>query len=154
MKTWKATDARRAQVVVSGSKSYLNKYPSASPFVDWAPVICYAEVLLNLAEARTRSTNTVDAQAIALLNAVRQRSDATTTFSAGDFVDATALANAILIERRIELLGEGFAGADLTRLGLPLPAKPDVDPAPSSSQQYIWPISSTELLLNPLYIDN
>ncbi len=151
---WKATDARRAQVVVSGSKSYLNKYPSASPFADWAPVIRYAEVLLNLAEARTRSTNTVDAQAIALLNAVRQRSDATTTFSAGDFADATALANAILIERRIELLGEGFAGADLTRLGLPLPAKPGVDPAPSSSQQYIWPISSTELLLNPLCIDN
>jgi starch-binding outer membrane protein, SusD/RagB family len=151
---WKTADSRRTMVVVSGGKSYLNKYPGGTPFADWAPVIRYAEVLLNLAEARVRSTNTVDAQAIALLNAVRQRSDATTTFAAGDFANAAALADAILIERRIELLGEGFAGSDLTRLGTALPAKPGVNAVPSSSQQYIWPISSTELLLNKLCVDN
>lgn len=151
---WKATDARRAFIVTSGTKQYLNKYPKAAPFTDWAPVIRYPEVLLSLAEAITRSTNTVDARAIALLNAVRQRSDATTTFVAGDFADAAALADAILTERRIEFLGEGLAGADLTRLGLPLPAKPGVSAVQPTQQEYIWPISSTELLLNTLCVDN
>lgn len=151
---WKATDRRRALVVVFGSRTYMYKFSGAAPFTDYAPVIRYAEVLLNLAEARVRSTNTVDAQAIALLNAVRGRSDATTVFVAGDFADAAALANAILTERRIELLGEGLAGSDLTRLGLPLPAKPGVSAVPATAQQYIWPISSTELLLNKLCVDN
>jgi hypothetical protein len=151
---WLATDVRRSNILVSGGKSYLTKYKVASTFTDYAPVIRYAEVLLNLAEARVRSTNTVDAQAIALLNAIRGRSDATTVFAAGDFANATALADAIMTERRIELLGEGFAGADLTRLGLPLPAKPGVTAVPASAQAYIWPISSTELLLNTLCVDN
>jgi len=151
---WKSTDRRRSMVGVFGGKSYLTKYSVASIFTDYAPVIRYAEVLLNLAEARVRSTNTVDAQAIALLNAVRGRSDASTVFAAGDFANADALANAILTERRIELLGEGLAGTDLTRLGLPLPAKPGVAAIAPTAQQYIWPISSTELLLNPLCVDN
>jgi len=151
---WKSTDRRRSMVGVFGGKSYLTKYSVASIFTDYAPVIRYAEVLLNLAEARVRSTNTVDAQAIALLNAVRGRSDASTVFAAGDFANADALANAILTERRIEFLGEGLAGTDLTRLGLPLPAKPGVAAIAPTAQQYIWPISSTELLLNPLCVDN
>lgn len=151
---WKSTDRRRSMVGVFGGKSYLTKYSVASIFTDFAPVIRYAEVLLNLAEARVRSSNTVDAQAIALLNAVRGRSDASTVFAAGDFANADALANAILTERRIEFLGEGLAGTDLTRLGLPLPAKPGVAAIAATAQQYIWPISSSELLLNPLCVDN
>lgn len=155
---WKDTDKRKTAFVqqVSGSdtRKFLTKYYIASTYTDYAPVIRYSEVLLNLAEARVRSTNAVDAQAIALLNAVRGRSDATTVFTAGQFANSAALADAILIERRIELLGEGLAGTDLTRLGLPLPAKPGGSPVPSTSQQYIWPISSDELLLNPLMTDN
>ena len=151
---WKTTDRRRAMVGVYGGKSYLTKYSVPSIFTDYAPVIRYAEVLLNLAEARVRSTNTVDAQAIALLNAVRGRSDASTVFTAADFANSDALANAILTERRIELLGEGLAGTDLTRLGLPLPAKPGVAAIAATAQQYIWPISSSELLLNPLCTDD
>lgn len=151
---WKATDKRRTMVGVFSGKSYLTKYSVPSTFTDYAPVIRYAEVLLNLAEARVRSTNTVDAQAIALLNAIRGRSDASTVFTAADFANADALANAILTERRIEFLGEGLAGTDLTRLGLPLPAKPGVSAIAATAQQYIWPISSTELLLNPLCVDN
>ncbi len=151
---WKETDARRGLIVTSGGKPYLNKYPKSAPFTDWAPVMRYPEVLLSLAEAITRSTNTVDTRALALLNAVRQRSDATTTFVAGDFADAAALADAILTERRIEFLGEGLAGQDLTRLGLPLPAKPGVSAVQPTQQEYIWPISSTELLLNTLCVDN
>jgi len=151
---WKATDRRRSFIQVFGGKSYLTKYSIPSNFIDWAPVMRYAEVLLNLAEARVRSTNTVDAQAIALLNAVRGRSDATTVFTAADFANADALANAIVNERRIEFLGEGLRGTDITRLGLPLPAKPGVAAIAATAQQYIWPISSNELLLNPLCVDN
>lgn len=151
---WKATDKRKTFVQVFSGKSYLTKYSVPSTFIDYAPVIRYAEVLLNLAEARVRSTNTVDAQAIALLNAVRGRSDASTVFTAADFATSTALADQIMIERRIELLGEGLRGTDITRLGLPLPAKPGVSAIPNTGQQYIWPISSEELLLNPLCKDN
>jgi hypothetical protein len=151
---WKATDRRRTMIGVFGGKSYLTKYSVPATFIDYAPVIRYAEVLLNLAEARVRSTNTVDPQAIALLNAVRGRSDASTVFAAADFANSDALANAILTERRIEFLGEGLRGTDLTRLGLPLPAKPGVAAIPATAQQYIWPISSSELLLNPLCVDN
>jgi starch-binding outer membrane protein, SusD/RagB family len=151
---WVATDKRRNMTLIASGKTYLTKYAAASPFTDYAPVIRYAEVLLNLAEARVRSTNTVDAKAIDLLNAIRGRSDATTIFTAANFADATALANAIMTERRIELLGEGLAGSDITRLGLPLPAKPGVNSIPASGQQYIWPIAATELLLNPLCVDN
>ncbi len=151
---WKSTDKRRNMVAVYGGKSYLTKYSVASVFTDFAPVIRYAEVLLNLAEAKVRSTGTVDAQSIALLNAIRGRSDASTVFKAVDFANADALADAIVNERRIEFLGEGLRGTDLTRLGLPLPAKPGVAAIPATAQQYIWPISSTELLLNKLCVDN
>jgi hypothetical protein len=151
---WKATDRRRSFILNSGGKNWLSKYPVGGLFTDYAPVIRYAEVLLNLAEAKVRSTNAIDPQAILLLNAVRGRSDATTVFTVADFPNATALADAILIERRIEFLGEGLAGTDLTRLLLPLPAKPGVNSIPSTGQQYIWPISANELLLNTLMTDN
>lgn len=152
---WKEDDARRGLIFTSGSKQYLKKYWKPAPFTDWAPVIRYAEILLNLAEARTRSTQTVDSRAIDLLNAVRGRSDASTVFTAGDFTDWEGLAAAIMTEREIELLGEGFAGADLTRLGLPLPAKTGgVSQVLPTAQEYIWPISSNELLLNELCVDN
>ena len=73
-------------------------------------------MLLNLAEAKARTTNTVDAQAVALLNAVRNRSDAGTTFTTGSFATVADLINAILKERRIEFLGEGLRNGDLLRL--------------------------------------
>lgn len=149
--SWAATDARRTLTFTSGSKSYLGKYADKSgQFIDFAPVIRYAEVMLNLAEALARE-NGLDARAVSLLNAVRKRSDPGTTLTPGS---ETELINMILTERKIELLGEGLAGTDLTRLGLPLPAKPGVNSVEPSSQQYIWPISSTELLLNPLMEDN
>ncbi|MGI4884518.1 MAG: RagB/SusD family nutrient uptake outer membrane protein [Janthinobacterium lividum] len=61
-------------VAKSGTEHFLTKYPTGTPYTDKAPVIRYAEVLLNLAEARVRSTNTVDPQALLLLNAVRRQS--------------------------------------------------------------------------------
>ncbi len=155
---WKATDARRGLITtatISGvSSKLMAKYATPSPYVDYVPVIRYAEVLLSLGEAIARSTNTVDARAIGLLNAVRQRSDATTTFTSADFPNAAALSNAFLKERNIELLGEGLRSPDLLRLGLDLPGKGTVSSVPATDRRYIFPISQTELLYNRLMTDN
>lgn len=156
--SWTATDRRRSFVRQSGTgaavKNWLVKYKAPSPFTDYVPVIRYSEVLLNLAEARVRSTNMVDAQAVALLNAVRNRSDAATTFTAANFATPTDLANAILLERRIEFLGEGLRNNDLVRLLQTIPAKGTVPAKASTEAGYIWPISSSELALNKLITDN
>lgn len=156
--SWKATDARRGLIgnaTISNIPSKLmGKFATPSPYVDYVPIIRYAEVLLTLGEAITRSTNAVEPRAISLLNAVRQRSDATTTFSAADFPNAAALSNAFLRERNIELLGEGLRSPDLLRLGLDLPAKGSISSVPSSDRRYIFPISQSELLYNKLMTDN
>ena len=157
---WKATDKRRVSFIIASTNAarlgfrFLAKYAQPSPYTDWAPVIRYAEVLLNLAEARAR-VNGVDAQAIALLNAIRGRSDASTVFTAGSFASGTSLVDAILQERNIELLGEGLRNTDLVRLGLTIPAKSGGAPAvPASDPRYIWPIPNNELLYNKLATPN
>jgi hypothetical protein len=93
----------------------------------------------------------VDAQAVALLNAVRHRSDPATTFAPGDFASATDLINAILEERNIEFLGEGRRSPDIMRLGLPFPAKGSVLEIPTSSPSYIFPAPSSETQYNSLW---
>lgn len=154
---WKTTDARRTLVtsatVANVPSQLMSKFPS-SPYSDYVPVIRYAEVLLSLGEALARSTNSVDARAISLLNAVRQRSDATTTFTAANFATPQALFDAFLKERNIEFLGEGLRSPDLLRLGLDLPAKGTVSSVPSTDRRYIFPISQSELLYNRLMTDN
>jgi hypothetical protein len=153
--SWKATDKRRSFIYTATTgKRYLTKYPAGSPFTDYAPQIRYSEVLLSLAEARVRVNNTVDAQAVDLLNAVRHRSDASTTYTVASFADANALISAILQERNIEFLAEGRRSPDLLRLGLTIPAKGTVQAIPSSDSRYIWPISANELLYNHLCVDN
>lgn len=149
---WTATDARRGFNSTVSTKLYLNgKYTTASPFTDWAPIIRYSEVLLNLAEALARTNAGVDVKALALLNAVRQRSDAATVLAPATQAD---LINAILIERRIEFLGEGLHNFDHMRLLLTIPAKGPVAAKAAGEPGYIWPISADELSLNPLMTDN
>lgn len=158
--SWKATDKRRqfilpVQINATTTRNYLVKYSGPSPYLDYAPVLRYAEILLTLAEAKVRVSNTVDPDAIALLNAVRGRSDATTVFTAADFADATALINAITREKHIELLGEGSRAMEIIRLGIPFPAKnATILAVPPTSRTYILPISSDELVYNRLCVDN
>lgn len=153
--SWKSTDKRRAFVkATSNGKNWLTKYKAPSPYTDYVPVIRYAEVLLNLAEAKVRTTNAVDAQAVALLNAVRGRSDAATTFTAANFATPAALIAAILQERRIEFLGEGLRNNDLMRLQQTIPAKGSILAKAPGESGYIWPISASELALNTLCKDN
>jgi starch-binding outer membrane protein, SusD/RagB family len=147
---WKTTDARRSFITTSGANRYLTKYPTGTPYTDNSPVIRYAEVLLNLAEAITRSTNSVDARAVALLNAVRGRSDATTQFTAGSFATSNDLISALLLERRIEFLGEGLRSIDLMRLNMPIPGKGTISAVNPSDPNYVWPMPSTELNVNTL----
>ncbi|RAJ28309.1 RagB/SusD family nutrient uptake outer membrane protein [Pedobacter cryoconitis] len=149
---WKAADKRRALIFnKADGKKYLAKFTAPSPYTDWAPVIRWSEVLLNLAEARVRSSNSIDPQALLLINAVRQRSDATTIIAPASITEFT---DALLLERRIEFLGEGLRGPDLTRLLLAIPAKGSAPSKGPAESGYIWPISSDELSLNKLMTDN
>ncbi len=147
---WSGGDARRDFIGSSDFGSILVKFTVPNPWTDYVPVIRYAEVLLNLGEAIARSTNSVDARAVSLLNAVRNRSDASTTFTVGSFANADALFNAFLTERNIEFLGEGIRSLDLLRLGLPFPAKGAAPEVAPSAQNYVWPMSANEILYNPL----
>lgn len=151
---WKPTDERRTGLLFkNGDRTYVSKFNTPSPYPDYAPVMRYSEVLLNLAEARAR-LNGMDTQAIALLNAVRGRSDASTVFTSTSLISGTALVNAILQERNIEFLGEGLRNIDLMRTLQDIPAKGTVPAVPTSDPRYIWPISGEELLYNSLITDN
>ncbi len=151
---WKVTDSRRSLIfrTPSGSNEgrlWSIKYASGSPFIDYVPVMRYAEVLLSLAEALA-NVNGVDSRALALVNAVRQRSDKSTTITA---TTKQELIDKIVQERHIEFLGEGIRNSDLMRLNLPVPAKtprggspiPEVTP---DNPNYLWPIPNSETLYN------
>jgi len=124
---------------------------NSSPFFDYVPLIRYAEVLLNYAEASAQKNNLQTA--LNLLKAVRNRSDASFIFTSGT-ANKEDLINTIFTERRIELLGEGFRTPDLFRKGLPLPAKSgNAGTAPeilTNASNYTWPIPSGELAYNKL----
>ncbi|MCC8423707.1 RagB/SusD family nutrient uptake outer membrane protein [Mucilaginibacter sp. UR6-11] len=147
-----STDTRKTLVVTGGTNKWLNKFKSASPYPDYIPVIRYAEVLLNLAEAAAQKDDL--ATALNMLYAVRHRSDPTFIFAPADIATKGALINTILTERKIEFLGEGFRVPDLQRLLLPLPAKTaPTTSAPAvavSASNYIWPISVNETSINKL----
>lgn len=107
------------------------------------PVIRYAEAL-----ARQSTPDLVSAAAV--LAAVRQRSDATYAFTAAAVGTASALTSAVWVERRIELLGEGFRSSDLLRNLLTIPVK---GPAPASAPgqpEYIFSIPNAEISSNKL----
>jgi len=150
--SWPASDDRKKSFVYKvGTESFLGKYASGTPYLDKAPVIRYAEVLLNLSEAIARTTAGVDVKALALLNAVRKRSDATFTWAPAD--NATLITD-ILLERRIEFLGEGLRNMDVTRLNADFPAKGAVLAVPSTSLNYVWPIPAGELAANRAMVRN
>ena len=85
------------------------------------------------------------------MNAVRKRSDPSTTIVA---TTQQQLIDAIMLERRIEFLGEGLRNIDQMRLLQTIPAKGPVAAKGPSETGYIWPISSDELSLNRLMTDN
>ena len=112
---WTCTDLRRTQLTQLDAPRYaIRKYRDATNSTDFAPIIRYAEVVLNQAEAEARNGN--DARGLLLLNAIRNRAVATADRFAVGSLAGTALIQAILNERRIELVGEGFRWDDIHRL--------------------------------------
>lgn len=177
---WLADDKRREEgvmVFTSAGRKYTNKYTDGTNYTDPAPVIRYAEVLLNMAEAYARTSDVTNG--LVKLNQVRNRSLATPltqAYTAASFATATDLVGAILIERRIEFLMEGRRWADIHRLqgddlfpingipqkvangnppasafvlGTPYTGPYGVNSIPSSDPRILWPIPLLETVNNP-----
>jgi hypothetical protein len=180
---WLADDKRRydndadpaAMVFTVSGRKYTKKYKDAVNYTDAAPVIRYAEVVLNMAEAYARTGDNING--LKLLNSVRDRAltnPATQSFTS--FADSKALVGAILKERRIEFLMEGRRWSDIHRLqnddlfpidgipakvangnppataftlGTPYTGPYGVNAIPASSNKVIWPIPQIELDANP-----
>jgi starch-binding outer membrane protein, SusD/RagB family len=142
---WGATDARRTQLTATHTLGrYTTKFSGVSPYIDFVPMIRYAEVLLNVAEAEAEVGSM--ARSLALLNAVHQRSDPSFTYVT---VDKASLINTILTERRIELLAEGFRAPDLFRRNMPLPSVGAGGNIATTDQRYIFDIPVGETNVNP-----
>jgi len=97
---------------------FTKKYSDAVARTDNAPIIRYAEVLLNIAEAIQRQAGAPDGRALALLNAVRNRSVTVPAdrFTLASFATSNDLITAVLRERRIEFVCEGLRWSDIHRL--------------------------------------
>jgi len=149
---WPATDARKSSltgnVALSSTSTVrrVTKFSGTSPFIDFVPIIRYAEVLLNVAEAEALVTGGNLVRSRAILQAVRTRSDAAYVF--GAFATPTDLVNAILKERRIELLAEGFRYNDLARKATPLPSFGIGTAVPVSDDRYTFAIPLAEINTN------
>ncbi|WP_443945151.1 RagB/SusD family nutrient uptake outer membrane protein [Pedobacter sp. AW1-32] len=150
---WPSTDARKSALTANYALSatntvrILSKYSATSPYLDYAPMIRYSEVLLNVAEAEALASGGNLVRSRALLDAVRKRSDASYNF--GTLATGTELAATILKERRIELLGEGFRYNDLARKATPLPSFGAGSAIPVADARYTFPIPLNEVNYNP-----
>ncbi|MFT3737426.1 MAG: RagB/SusD family nutrient uptake outer membrane protein [Breznakibacter sp.] len=150
---WGANDARKTGLtdlksVGTSTTKYrvLTKWSGSSPYLDYAPVIRYAEILLNLAEAEAEAEDGDLDRSRALLEAVRHRSDATYDFGT---LDKDGLIEAILLERRIELLGEGFRAPDAQRRGVAINSYGAGALIPVTDGRYTFPIPVAEQQTNP-----
>lgn len=145
---FRATDDRKTKLTIA--KTAVANFPSStkfsgvSPYIDYVPNIRYAEVLLNLAEAEAEVGS--QTRSLALLTAVHQRSDATYDFGTLSKAD---LIKAILMERRIEFLAEGFRANDVLRRGDPLNSFGAGAVILSSDPRYIYGIPLGEIQTNP-----
>src|SRR5699024_8996350 len=115
-------------------------------FLDYVPVFRYSEVLLNYSEAAAKSGDL--AKGAELLTAVRQRSDPGYSFPTSAISSREALVNTILIERRIEFVGEGLRSGDLLRNLLTIPSKGTAPAISPDQPEYIFPIPNAEISAN------
>lgn len=113
---WIKSDLRRSLLVSEAANGFFShKYRLVATQEDFNPIIRYAEVVLNSAEAHVKTDR---ATALELLNSVRNRAvtDPDDQFTDASFASEQELLDAILFERRIEFLGEGRRWADIHRL--------------------------------------
>ncbi|KAA9338750.1 RagB/SusD family nutrient uptake outer membrane protein [Hymenobacter busanensis] len=173
-------DRRRTTLMQQNAGAYYSfKYKDAATYSDFAPLIRYAEVILNQAEAEANIGGANSVRALALLNAVRGRAVDAADLYVG--LTGDALIQAILNERRIELIAEGFRWDDIHRLsvgpsvrfsprpGGGIPRKLDSSQAiaanyncttrpaingsvadiPYTDYRFLWPIPASEIANNP-----
>ena len=167
---WLENDLRREDLTSESETGvFTTKYYKFGINDDAIPLIRYAEVVLNAAEAHARQNE--NDEALELLNSVRDRA-----FEAPDSYTLAGLGGglleAILNERRIEFLAEGRRWSDIHRLsgeglldGIPLKAQTrsvttidqyndaavNMDHSlPYSSTLFLWPIPIEETLYNPI----
>lgn len=178
--SWLVDDKRRAEglmVTKSSNVVYTNKYKDPANKTDPSPMIRYAEVLLNLAEAYARKNDLPNG--LKYLNMVRDRalaSPATQSYTAESFKTNVELLGAILIERRIEFAMEGRRWPDIHRLqqcphfpingipaklangmpagslftlGTPYTGALGTVAVPYSDFRFLWPIPQDEINTNP-----
>lgn len=161
--------------IASANNAYLTtKYKDKTTRSDATPLLRYAEVLLNRAEAKAR---TGDATYLDDLNAVRGRATSQ-VYEASDLTTPKQRVEAVILEKRIELLGEGVRWGDIHRLQNDdlidydgIPAKyangnialtdysigagytiksSDVQAVPYSDYRFLWPIPTRETSVNPV----
>lgn len=149
-----ADDARRLlTTTATNGDIFINKF-TAFPHTDWVPVIRWAEVLLNVAEAEAMSLG-VTQRAVDILNAIYLRANPTATaYATTDFADGAALAARIIRERNMEFLGEGLKNMDTMRKLVPHGAKATIGSVAINQVNYVWPIPQTEINTNSLVQDN
>jgi hypothetical protein len=144
-----ASDDRKTKLTVSKTAvanfPSLTKFSGVAPFVDYVPNIRYAEVLLNVAEAEAEGGSIT--RATAILKAVHGRSDAAYEFPS--LATKSEVVRAILTERRIEFLGEGFRANDVLRRGEPLNSFGAGAIIQPSDPRYIYGIPLVEVQTNP-----
>ncbi|MCX6220546.1 MAG: RagB/SusD family nutrient uptake outer membrane protein [Bacteroidia bacterium] len=178
--TWLVDDKRRADglmVTKSSSVVYTNKYKDPINKTDPSPMIRYAEVLLNMAEAYARKGDVTNG--LLYLNMVRNRAlatPATQAYTASSFANNVALLGAILDERRIEFVMEGRRWPDIHRLqqcpyfpisgipaklangmpagslftlGTPYTGALGTVAVPYADFRFLWPIPQDEINANP-----
>jgi hypothetical protein len=186
---WLASDLRRTALYREGSTAIgkaimTSKYNDYSGRGDNTPIIRWAEVLLNQAEAEARAASSVSQRAVDLLNMVRNRGVTVTKdqFTTSSFASQTDLVRAILFERRIEFLAEGRRWPDihrtsqdpiaalraagipgkvanggvtaLTQYGIGLAVTIGELAIPYSDYRFIWPIPGSEITTNPIIVQN
>lgn len=131
-----------------GENDRLLKYTDVANKLDWVPVFRYAETLLNLSECYANlggASN--ETKARAQLKLVRNRSiDPALDPLNIDVLSGNSLKEAISNERRLELIGEGVRGIDITRKGETFKKGIganyfEVKPTDSG---YLWPIPNAE----------
>lgn len=178
---WLADDLRRNEgdmITTVDGRKYTHKYKDDTNYTDASPMMRYAEVILNLAEAYARKGNVTEG--LKYLNMVRDRAladEATQSYVAADFSDNVALLGAILVERRIELNMEGRRWPDIHRLqhcpyfpidgipaklangmpnpddfnlGTPYTGPYGVTAFPYDDYRFLWPIPLSEINSNPI----
>lgn len=176
---WQVDDKRRTPTTMItnvGGVIYTAKYKDVVNKTDPSPMLRYAEVILNLAEAYARKGDVTNG--LKYLNMVRNRAlatPATQAYTDASFKSNVELLGAILDERRIEFVMEGRRWPDIHRLqqcpyfpikGIPAKlanARPAAalftlgtpyngtlgTPAiPYSDYRFLWPIPQDEINAN------